>query len=1126
MTSYLATVAYTSLQCDLVNLPPQITTLLANSNTDLVIELSWKAPRESNLKRAFVGWTGMASTGRDRDLTQMTSFTPPKEILMVEIDPTVALSLKLPADTNLTLTLHFNVPAAHTVHLEPRSASDWEIVELNAAVLESRMINQVRAISLLHPITVFASTTTAAELIVLSFEPTSNLPFARIAPDCEVIVAPKTRANISTKTSESLLPQLSSNTNTLSFFSVVRRAACLPNKAFFGDLNAHTGVMEYIVYVDDQDPNFHIDQEQYVAVSVIVPPNLITLQNRTNITAPANLNSTNTNMNTTNSTTNTTLVNQISATEGIPTTKVIAKLVGYSSCPEGHVAISFALADALGIQTCVGSSLLIESAPPRGSESMASSVTIQPFTTDSSPSKEFKFKPESEKSIKTTKGTLVQYLTQSQFFQQPLTHLMRLPIIDKLLPAGGVLKLKVPKSEPWGWTITIPGQVPSVEIGTKILREKSSISESSFTSAHSSAASPPRSLRPIVGIDNMLTTVNATIREGHVGVLIYGASGSGKTALLQQVSRSLSPDLIHSVKINCGPMAEDHLSSIREAIQGAFAEAIWYAPSVVILDDLDRLIPAEVEHADSSRSRQLAEVIQQSAYSALTSRQVSLIATAQSRESIHMHLIISHLFEEMVHVKSPDKQLRKTVVECAINTAGLKAELGLDGLEIASLTEGYQPGDLWTLVERAQHEGLMRSKMTERLNSDLLSVPSTTLIMDDFTRALADFVPAGLRGVKLQKSGAKWNTIGGLKETKAVLLETLEWPTRYAPIFASCPLRLRSGLLLYGYPGCGKTLLASAVAQECGLNFISIKGPEILNKYIGASEQSVRDLFDRAAAAKPCILFFDEFDSIAPKRGHDSTGVTDRVVNQMLTQMDGAEGLDGVYVLAATSRPDLIDSALLRPGRLDKSLICDLPHFEDRLDILKAVQGDIKLAPEVELTQIAESTDGYSGADLQAVLYNAYLEAIHDVIDIPQEDDFDNRGQSNKPIHSDRIDFMELSLNSTKHVEDTNGESPVYRRTLAMNQVMISSKLDALFLNDGVAPRNSTLVNEQEQNIANQILVRTHHIKSSLETTKPSISAKERLKLQAIYESFVSGRSGDMPNGTASMDIGGRTTLM
>ena len=250
-----------------------------------------------------------------------------------------------------------------------------------------------------------------------------------------------------------------------------------------------------------------------------------------------------------------------------------------------------------------------------------------------------------------------------------------------------------------------------------------------------------------------------------------------------------------------------------------------------------------------------------------------------------------------------------------------------------------------------------------------------------------------------------------MEETKSVLLETLEWPTKYAPIFANSALRLRSGLLLYGYPGCGKTLLASAVAKECGLKFISVKGPEILNKYIGASEKSVRDLFERAQAAKPCVLFFDEFDSIAPKRGHDSTGVTDRVVNQMLTQMDGAEGLQGVYVLAATSRPDLIDSALLRPGRLDKSLLCDMPSAKDRFQILNALTRKLDVSDEVDLQSIADQTEGFSGADLQALLYNAHLESVHEELEKSANGEVNGNEKGNS---ENQLKFTELKLDDNE----------------------------------------------------------------------------------------------------------------
>uniref|UniRef100_A0A7N4V0G0 Peroxisomal ATPase PEX1 n=1 Tax=Sarcophilus harrisii TaxID=9305 RepID=A0A7N4V0G0_SARHA len=202
-------------------------------------------------------------------------------------------------------------------------------------------------------------------------------------------------------------------------------------------------------------------------------------------------------------------------------------------------------------------------------------------------------------------------------------------------------------------------------------------------------------------------------------------------------------------------------------------------------------------------------------------------------------------------------------------------------------------------------------------------------------------------------------------------------PDQYPDLFSNLPIRQRTGILLYGPPGTGKTLIAGVIARESGMNFISIKGPELLSKYIGASEQAVRDIFIRAQAAKPCILFFDEFESIAPRRGHDNTGVTDRVVNQLLTQLDGVEGLEGVYVLAATSRPDLIDPALLRPGRLDKCVYCPPPDEVSRLEILKVLSGSLPLTDDVDLEHLASVTASFTGADLKALLYNAQLEAIH-----------------------------------------------------------------------------------------------------------------------------------------------------
>lgn len=354
-----------------------------------------------------------------------------------------------------------------------------------------------------------------------------------------------------------------------------------------------------------------------------------------------------------------------------------------------------------------------------------------------------------------------------------------------------------------------------------------------------------------------------------------------------------------------------------------------------------------------------------------------------------------------------------------------------------------------------------------------------------------------------------------MKEVKRILLETLEWPTKYAPIFEKCSLRLRSGILLYGYPGCGKTMLASAIASQCGLNFISVKGPEVLNKYIGASEQSIRDLFERAQSAKPCILFFDEFDSIAPKRGHDSTGVTDRIVNQLLTQMDGAEGLEGVYVLAATSRPDLIDSALLRPGRLDKSVICDLPDFENRLDILNTIvktNGFHLQQGESALDEIAKHTDGYTGADLQAVVYNAYLKSVHEVLEAKDSD----IGESNL-AGDDLSEVLSKTFTPRNQKFKYNGELEKKIKTVICRSMATDDDID----NESTQGANRSI---EKREI---ICIKIGHLKESLEETKKSISTNELKKLNRIYSQFESSkRPSEMKSGEGSTEVGVRTSLM
>ncbi|KAF7321379.1 putative peroxisomal biogenesis AAA ATPase pex1 [Mycena kentingensis (nom. inval.)] len=564
------------------------------------------------------------------------------------------------------------------------------------------------------------------------------------------------------------------------------------------------------------------------------------------------------------------------------------------------------------------------------------------------------------------------------------------------VPDGHVVLLPVNGIEEWD-LVRLLRPTESSKI-----HEKTSKLPSPRTTPHSST---------LAGVDDILNRCSqfctrkfsmhsaADTVHGVSSLLLTGRSGSGKTSIVRAVTAKLQNSGTRSftLYIDVSRFSTQPLPVVKALLAFWLEKAAWHRPSVLVLDNLEKLVGVEVEHTDSFRTRQIAEIFitlfsSSARATHLNTRGVILIATAASPAALHPRLKRAHIFEESLSIPSPNKNARKEgstlsprlfvfylhisqiILRMVQERLGTARDLQLDLASspnyaaIASQTEGYSAVDLQDLVARAIHQVAMRA---------LADGGPPLLSRQDFELAQVDFVPLSLRETKLQKSETSWADIGGLEETRKILRETLEWPTKYGPIFAQSPLRLRSGLLLYGYPGCGKTLLASAVAKECGLNFISVKGPEILNKYIGASEQSVRDLFERASAAKPCVLFFDEFDSIAPKRGHDSTGVTDRVVNQMLTQMDGAEGLDGVYVLAATSRPDLIDSALLRPGRLDKSLLCDMPNADDRKDILRAVSRKVQLSPDINLDEIASATEGFSGADLQALVYNAHLEAVN-----------------------------------------------------------------------------------------------------------------------------------------------------
>lgn len=758
-----------------------------------------------------------------------------------------------------------------------------------------------------------------------------------------------------------------------------------------------------------------------------------------------------------------------------------------------------------------------------------------------------------EKELKNNKlneENLKQNLLQLFGLGSPLSNGMKLPIIESILPNGALLEIvnttrgfSEGKNQTFmHWTMFSAQEVVeeveneqilksfSLEIGKNQLVPTSRIQTTSSQSG----------VYEIFGQEKILAEVTECLQD-FIPTFLYGKAGSGKSLFCNVIKQHFnsigfyttvidfnqaesnditdnSDDTDTSTDTNARNNDENNASGgtekesnknkyLSQLFDTLLSTCTWRSPSLVILENLDKILLKETENLDSGSSTQLCQILINKFEKSIRDKKISLLITSKSKESINQMIFQRHFVDEEFGLIAPNKHQLSSILK---NMMARKFPDFTNEIESSKFLsdvilelEGYLPLDLENLLDRAFHN---------MVTQDRSSFEKT-----DFLQAIEGYIPTSLRGVKLQKSVTNWSDIGGLIDVKRILLETLEWPTKYAPIFEKCTLRLRSGILLYGYPGCGKTMLASAIASKCGLNFISVKGPEILNKYIGASEQSIRELFERAQSAKPCILFFDEFDSIAPKRGHDSTGVTDRIVNQLLTQMDGAEGLEGVYVLAATSRPDLIDSALLRPGRLDKSVICDLPDFENRLDILKTIvkgNGFTLAGNGDELDVIARNTSGYTGADLQAVVYNAYLKSVNE--------NLASKNEENDVQEIDKENLTELTYRTIVPNDlDYRKKKTVYESRKRVETLVTNYKKSFSLSNE--------LVNgdENNQREKDRILIHLRHLEESLEETKKSISVKELEKLENIYSKFESSkRPSEMRDGEGSKDVGVRATLM
>lgn len=1095
MENYKANIVYKPIRANFVDLPSNLSNILNNASInpqDVIIELILQSKQ-----KIYTAWSGMSSPS----------------INSLLMDPELARSFHLKENQSVTINAKINNYVTTTVNVEPETSSDWELVLLHAGILEETIANQARVVAINQIIIAYPSKTSFVRLIVKDIG-TKDHSHAKLDPFAEIAIAPKEREKVSNSTTKSTKSSKSSKLNGSStgvsysnLPSVLKRGISLPHD-MFSNLPGHANVEGYEVYVNYNEVINTLKNSDYVAVSLIPGPNqkqnTISAQNQQQEQQQQEGDS----------------KGKDKKKTSIPlkeNKRIIAKLVNYTDCPPNTIGLSPKLAISLNAEFQVGLMALLKPAV-KNIVKRPPSLIIHPYIIQTKKTNQINInsttkKENDAKLIEQLTGFL--YNEHSPLSISPLTNYVKIPKIPYILPNGGLLKFKRnDDSNAWIKPYDIDTKkISKIELGEELLRNSSFIEETEEEMKDDESNLQSCKESNAVGLDKAIDTVVQTISTfKNSGTLIHGNSGSGKTLLLKIIGNKLNSKYgYHTKYISCDKIMNENFSSLsNNYINKWIQECSWHKPSLLILDNLDKILSAEMEHVDSTNSKQLTEffISQLQKIYNQPNNNVSLLISGISKESFNNLLFQSHVIENFHHLSVPDKATRSGILENYLKN-DLNCEINFDIMDMVSETEGFLPNDLKILCDRMYHETLFSSVKDEKNDINNKNVVTKAI----FEKAFQGYTPSNLRGVKLQKSSVDWSDIGGLKEAKNILLETLEWPTRYAPIFANCPLRLRSGILLYGYPGCGKTLLASAIAGQCGLNFISIKGPEILNKYIGASEQSVRELFERAQSAKPCILFFDEFDSIAPKRGHDSTGVTDRVVNQMLTQMDGAEGLDGVYVLAATSRPDLIDSALLRPGRLDKSVICDMPSFDDRLDILKTITLKMELSNDINLNTIAERTNGFSGADMQGLGYNAYLKAVH--VKLSNDEKLALKGND---ISSSRKSYDFFQVNSDKL--KSNQLRPADR-------VKLAQQIENLFIEENSNDANTVSNKDVDQNDESlKVYITMENFEESLKETKPSISVIEKRKLSGIYNKFVSGRDGNMPDGTASGDIGGRTTLM
>jgi transitional endoplasmic reticulum ATPase len=464
------------------------------------------------------------------------------------------------------------------------------------------------------------------------------------------------------------------------------------------------------------------------------------------------------------------------------------------------------------------------------------------------------------------------------------------------------------------------------------------------------------------------------------GVLLYGPPGTGKTLIARAVANETGAFffLINGPEI-MSKLAGESESNLRKA----FEEAEKNAPAIIFIDEIDSIAPKREKTQGEVERRIVSQLL--TLMDGLKSRAHVIVIGATNRpNSIDPALRRFGRFDREIDIAIPDTTGRLEILR--IHTKNMKLDEGVELESIASETHGYVGADLAALCTEAALQ-CIREKMDvidleDETSAEILESMSVT--QEHFRTALGTSNPSALRETIVEVPNVTWEDIGGLEGVKRELKETVQYPVEHPEKFKKFGMSPSKGVLFYGPPGCGKTLLAKAIANECQANFISIKGPELLTMWFGESEANVREIFDKARQAAPCVLFFDELDSIARARGSsagDAGGAGDRVINQILTEMDGMGAKKNVFIIGATNRPDIIDPAILRPGRLDQLIYIPLPDPPSRIAILKANLKNSPIAKDVDLEFLAEKTNGFSGADLTEICQRACKLAIRESIE-------------------------------------------------------------------------------------------------------------------------------------------------